>query len=188
MDRLEEEQISKEKENDNSPERSSELWCLQKAPIARIRLSLRPSKIKCQVPHWGYRTPGGPGHREIRYGTVLLPTCTRRSCCGHWACGEWTYALLREIDNFTVLCILDVRMMESANSSLEFEVVLIQSRADARITNRNSFAPERSGNVFFGHSTVQPSLKTSFLLVCRPWRYCSESQINKQENENTTRP
>ena len=65
---LEEEHISKENENDNSPERSSELWCLRKAPKAHIKLTLHPSKIKCQVPYGGGTgLRRGPGHHEIRY-------------------------------------------------------------------------------------------------------------------------
>ena len=68
MDHLEEEHISKEKENDNSPERSSELCCLRKAPKARIKLTLRPSKIKCQVPHWGGTGLRG-GQDTVKYGS-----------------------------------------------------------------------------------------------------------------------
>ena len=77
MDHLEEEHISKEKENDSSPEHSSELWHLWKAPKARTRLTLRPSKIKCEVLHGGIqdsrgaRTPWNMVHVPYLFETVL---------------------------------------------------------------------------------------------------------------------
>ena len=81
--------ISKEKENGNSPECSSELWCLQTVPQARIKLTLCPSKIKCQVPHGGYRTPGGQD--TVKYGCRYLTFIYNYACSTLYSTYTYTF-------------------------------------------------------------------------------------------------